>query len=137
MKIKPIPLAKRVEKWQKRLTELGLAHWRVEEVIITDHHGMPNGPDTDASVGVASHYDSYRIWFNSDFLEATDARRLDETIVHELLHVWMRDMDEALRSVEDHMSSATFDEWDERVGHAREGMVESMARLIVRLYHKD
>lgn len=137
MKITPINLAKRVEKWQRTLVELGIAHYRIEQVTITDI--MPNADhgDADASVMTSEKYDSYIIWFKDEFLERTTSRRLDETIVHELLHVWMRDLDESLSSVEDYMSSGAHAEWTERVDHAREGMIEGMARLIVRLHNGD
>lgn len=132
MRITPINLAKRVERWQKRLVELGLAHWRITRVTITDR--MPNGDHADASVQVSNDYDSYHIWFRDDFIVETDAKRLDETIVHELLHVSMRDLDESLENVEEWMPPAGYNDWSRVVNHAREGHVERLARLIVRLH---
>lgn len=137
MKVDPIKLAKRVERWQYRLTELGVGHWRIECVTITSPDGMPNGPDADASVQVSSQYDSYHVWFNEDFLARTNKRRLDETIVHELMHVVMRDLDFAMDQVEDWLPPASYNDWTNLVQHEREAMVEKLARLVVRLYKND
>lgn len=135
MKITPIQLAKRVERWSKDLVELGLAHWRIEYICITDE--MPTDADggarANASVNVSHLYDSYTLHFRDSFIEEADERELDEAIVHELLHVWMRDLDEAIDSASGFMTEQVRYENGERTTAARERMVENMARLIVRL----
>lgn len=136
MKITPIQLAKRCERWSKTLAELGLAHWRIETVTLTDD--MPTDGDgsgrANACVHVSELYDSYALHFRNEFLENADEREVDEAIVHELLHVCMRDLDEAASSAFDYMSAASRDEWGQRMHAARERMVENQARLIVRLH---
>jgi hypothetical protein len=135
VKITSVQLAKRVEKWQYALVELGVAHWRIIAVTLTDE--MPNEDDADASVRVSSNYDSYHIFFRNEFIETTDEDRLDETIIHELLHVSMRDLDEALETAEAWMTPAGYNDWAHTVNHAREGHVERLARLIKRLYYDE
>ena len=128
MKIEPVALAERVEWWQKYLVELGIAHWRIDCITITDELENAN-----ASVWVSSDYDTMAVRFDADFVEEASAQRLDEAIVHELLHVWMRDLDRAIDSAEDYLSAASRAEWSARIDHERENMVEQAARLIVRL----
>ena len=129
MNITPIQLAKRVEKWQRALAYLGVGHVRIDRVTITDD--MPQGSDANAAVWVANHYDRCTFFFRSEYLEEADARSLDETIVHEWVHVAMRDFDSALEVVEEWMPPGTFRDWSERVDHEREGFVERLAFLIV------
>lgn len=132
-------LARRVEKWAKIMVELGLAHWRIEQITLTDE--MPNDGDgkgsANASIYVASTYDSMHIYFRNSFLEEASDRKIDETIVHELVHAAMRDIDEAINAADDFFSAASLDIWHERVDDARERLVENLARLIVRLHHGD
>lgn len=134
-----IRLAKRVEKWAKIVVELGLAHWRIECITLTDQ--MPNDGDgkgsANASIFVASTYDSMHIYFRNSFLEEADDHKIDEVIVHELLHAAMRDLDEAINAAEDFLSSASQAIWSERVDDARERLIENLARLIVRLHRGD
>src|SRR3954451_17356626 len=96
MKITPVQLAERVEAWQKRLEPLGVGHFRIECVTLTDE--VP-GQSIDADAGVAANpdYDLARFYFNNDFLEQVDAQPLDETILHEWVHVAMRDHDNAIK----------------------------------------
>lgn len=131
-----IRLAKRVEKWTKVIVELGLAHWRIECITLTDE--MPNDGDgkgsANASIFVASTYDSMHIYFRNSFLEEATWRQIDEVIVHELLHAAMRDIDEAINAADDYLSAASLSIWSERVDDARERFIENLARLIVRLH---
>lgn len=134
-----IRLAKRVEKWTKTLVELGLAHWRIERICITDkmpHDGDGKGT-ANASILVASTYDSMHIYFRHSFLEEAAESRIDETIVHELLHAAMRDIDEAVNAADDYLSAASLSIWEKREDDARERFVENLARLIVRLHRGD
>lgn len=129
----PIQLAKRVEKWQHRLAHLGISHFRISAVhLVSD---TPGGPRAQASVCASEHYDSAEFWFRWEFIEECTERQLDETIVHEWVHVAWRDFDESVRGAESWMPSRTYDDFEERITHEREGLVERLTRTIIDLYY--
>ncbi len=126
MKRTPVWLGKRLDYWQDRMVPFGIAHFRVRELIICEE--TPGGPNSSASVQVSSDYDSCTFWFRADYLENATDRDLDETIIHEWLHVAWRDMDELIASLEVHFSDAQWTDLTSRIDHEREGIVERTAR---------
>lgn len=128
MRITPINLAKRVERWQKRLGPLGVAHWRIESVTITD--AVPGEPGALAAVQPSESYDSVRFYFDAEFIDNCNERDLDETILHEWIHVAMRDLDVVIHDVEETLPPAAADFWARSIHHAREGLVDRLARQI-------
>ena len=130
MRLTPTQLAKRVEKWRGRLQHLGVGHIRIECVTLCDE--TPGGPQAKATVQPSREYDSAHFWFTRDFIENCQEHELDETIIHEWVHVAMRDYDTAIESdvVEDHLAPAAHDAWVDRVDHEREGVVDRVARQI-------
>lgn len=131
-KAEAIRLAKRIEKWRDRLIPLGLGHWRIDEVSVVDE--TPGGPAAGATVTPSHSYDSARFWFTHSFLADADDRQLDETIIHEWLHVAMRDFDQAIESGEFDLASSARDRWSDWVGHEREGLIDKLARQIYALW---
>ena len=119
-------LQKRVEYWIKTLSPLGLGHFKVQGVHLVDE--TPGGPGAQASVCTSSHYDSFEMWFREEGLEDS----LDEVILHELLHVAMRDYDNTVDEALDRwMPPATLAAFEEDVIYrVREGFVERCARAI-------
>lgn len=132
MKITPTQLAKRVEKWQQILAPLGIGHFSINCISLVDE--VPGTPGSLAAVTTSQDYDYVRFYFNNEYLDEADAEDVDRTIVHEWLHVALRDLDHALRAVEKWMPEATYDDWDDRVTHEREGLIERLASLIVALH---
>ena len=55
---------------------------------------------------------------------------LDQIILHEWMHVAMRDLDQAIEAVEDHLSYPVREVWENRVQHEREGLVDRMATAL-------
>lgn len=121
-----VALAKRVEFWQKKLSFLGLAHWRIEAVHIVDE--TPGGVEARATVQTKARYDNCRFWFTHDFVDTATQKEIDETILHEWMHVFMRDLDRAIESVEDALSPGVSTQWEDWVDHEREGVVDRLAR---------
>lgn len=128
-----VRLAKRVERWQHILSPLGVAHFRIEQVSAVDE--TPAGPHSNVTVQIFTHYDSVKFWFTHEFLEGADEKGLDEAIIHEWVHVAMRDFDNALEAVEPWMPLHTYRDFEESVDHEREGLVDRVARCIWELYH--
>lgn len=135
MRITPVQLAKRIETWGKRLAPLGVAHFEIREIVLGDECPWGDSKrDANASVWTSAHYDVCRFFFSEDFVKGASAYELDQTICHEWIHVAMRDHDEAVASPEDYMSSASFGEWNDRVLHEREGLVDRLATTLVNLH---
>lgn len=94
----------------------------------------PNGKSANASVQPSASYDSVFFWFKEEFLEEASKREVDEVILHEWMHVLMRDLDQAIESVEDELSPASEAQWNDRLRHEREGLVDRLARTFYLLY---
>lgn len=123
-------LRKRVQFWQFTLHELGLTGWEIDRITLTD---APFGsPDANAAVMPHHTYDRVSFEFNHH-VEDFQPSELDRTIVHEWLHVAMRDFDQAVDEAEDSLAPAAAEMWEARVKHEREGVVDRMAWLLVQL----
>ena len=133
MRITPVQLAERIEKWQRRLAPLGVAHWTIDRVVLCDE--TPSGPSANATVRTSSTYDYCTFYFRNEFIAEAAADELDTTIIHEWLHVAMRDLDEAVLSANAQLSPGFCDAWEDRLTHEREGLVDRLA-LALMLAHK-
>lgn len=131
MKITPIQLAKRVERWGKRLAPLGVAHF---EFTVTTCDEVPPDGSGQAAAWVSSDYDAVKFYFQNDYVEESSEDQLDQTIVHEWLHIAMRDFDNVTELVETWMPEATYTQWEQMLKHEREGVVDRIATLIVQLH---
>ncbi len=128
-------LADRVEFWQSRLDDLGVMHWRVQNVLIKDT--TPGGDSAAASVWFSSTYDTCEFYFQRVYLEDVDQERLDETIIHEWLHVAWRDLDTAVESAEKWFTEAAWEDFQARFNHEREGAIERTARALYVSYRAE
>jgi hypothetical protein len=136
MKITPIQLAKRVEKWGQRLAPLGVSHWRIERVILTDDIDS-YGRNASAGVSTSDFYDDVTWHFQNEWLENCTEQELDETIIHEWLHVAWRDLAEVQKRVRTWMPYATFNDHTDAVRHETEGLVDRLSRAMYHLYAGD
>lgn len=97
-----------------------------------DMPGLHN--DAYACVQASPQYSNCRFFFNRTFLDAAGSDDLDETIIHEWLHVAMRDFDRALEVPERWMPDATYEQWTERVTEEREGFIDGLAKALLTLH---
>ena len=133
MTITPIQLAKRVEAWGKRLSALGVAHFEITHITVG--HESPSGSsDAKASVVVHDLYDSCSFFFDQYELDRMDENELDMTIIHEWLHVAFRDWEAAVSACEDWLPARTFEDFEGRLNHEREGLIDRLARAMFQLY---
>jgi hypothetical protein len=123
-----LTLAKRVKFWAKRLEPLGLRHWQIEVECLPE---VDEETNKGAEVRVSRHYDSATIIFAGNKLDAMTDHEVDEVIVHELLHIVFRDLEEAHDSVKGELHPWIRDSWSERIEHETEGIVEKLARALV------
>lgn len=130
MRINEQQLDRRVRKWQKRLMPLGVAHFEIVYVEISDE--IQGHANRQAEVSVERHYDNCGFEFKREFLDECSPSDLDQAIVHEWLHVAMRDHDNALEEVENWMPEKAYDAWHTHVLHEREGFVDRVATLIAK-----
>ncbi len=129
----PMALVRRIEAWQQRLAHLGIGHFRIVAVHLTDE--TPGGRYAKAAVQASTDYDTCEFWFALEHLEGCTERDLDETIIHEWLHVAWRDFDGVVDSVEPWMPKATYADFDDRIHHECEGLIERLARSIAAFYY--
>lgn len=125
-------LRKRIEAWQKRLAPLGVAHFRIDEVSITSD--VPGKLFSHAGCSVATDYDSCRFYFNRDYLDGASAAELDEVILHEWVHVAMRDLNNATDLAQEWFPSAAWRTHEEALEHAKESLVDRVARALYALH---
>lgn len=125
-------LRHRIEFWQKKLKPLGVDHWWIDRIsIVQDPGGNPN---SGAAVHTSNDYDRCSFEFAKETIETIDPRELDRTIIHEWLHVAMRDVDSAQRAAEAYLAPQTWEVLDDRFDHEKEGLVERLSFLIEQLH---
>ena len=132
MKLTTTELAERIEAWQQRLAPLGIAHFRIDAVVTTDD--VPGKPFSHAGVTVATDYDNCTFYFNCDYVDGASAKDLDETILHEWVHVAMRDLNNATNLAREWLPDATWTTFDENLDHHKETLTDRVARALYALY---
>lgn len=136
MNITPTQLAKRIEKWGNELSALGIAHWEITSVTV-DAESPVGNTDAKATVYVHGYYDSCSFFFQEDELARMDARELDITIIHEWVHVAMRDHDELVDDLESWLPANVWQDIQNRFRHEREGLVMRLATAMHDLYSEN
>lgn len=131
MKISDTELAERVEAWQQRLSLLGIAHFRIRAITMTDE--VPGWADSHAGVSVDTDYDTVQFYFDNSYVEGATDKQLDETILHEWVHVAMRDLNNATNLARDWFPQGTWRTYDENLDHHKESLVDRMARQLYAL----
>lgn len=131
MNISSIELAERCEEWQQRLSSLGIAHWRIACVTITDNVPSDTASGVSyAGVVIDENYDTLRLYFNADFVEGATAKELDEVILHEFVHVAFRDLNNAIDLAKPWFPEAAWDTYDDNLEHKKESITERFARQL-------
>lgn len=132
-------LSKRVVMWGQRLDQLGLAHYRVDSVKTTDEPG--DNPNSAACVTASKNYDSAHFEFRNQEVnwayENEDFEYLDQTIIHEWLHVSFQPYYNAIFLVGDGLSADANRLWEEAMEHANEQLIERLARQIYAAFQSD
>lgn len=130
MDISPVELAERVEEWGKMLAPLGVAHWHIGGVALLDD--MSDGAVARAKTSI--QYDRCWFEFKREFVENATEDDLDQIILHEWMHVAMRNMDARLEQVEEWMPAATYGLWKDSMTHDLEGVVDRIATVLLQFY---
>lgn len=112
-----------VRAWQRRL---GLEGWE----ITFDWSARQN--DADASVWRARDYDRATLWFSPEFL-SWDRRRGEIHVVHELLHLMLRDLELIVELAEAHVHPAALGVLRDAHMHHVEQAIERLAIRLVDL----
>ena len=134
-----IQLAKRVETWQKRLGPLGLLQYTIDSVSCSD---SPGGNEWSAAcVTPSANYDRARFEFRNDVVDFAydndDFEYLDQTILHEWLHVSFQAFENTIELVDDKLSSAQSEIWQEALTHTREQLIDRLARQLYAAFKSD
>lgn len=112
-----------LSEWQRRLN---LSHWRIK--IEWDKELE----DAVAEFAANDHYDSADIRIAKGF-EQWDRREANVTVVHELVHLVMRDIFVAVGAAESKLPKGAWEILDGWVTAGQEKAVEHLAQVIVDL----
>lgn len=131
-------LQERVEFWQQQLSALGIAHWRVS-VEVVDEPDNRELMGAKAAVTNSTYYDSFWMEFAEAWLNDEDLtdEELDLTIIHEFVHVAMRDLDGSIHEVNTYLGEPALSIWQSFVKHEREGFVDRIARALYESYMSE
>ncbi len=111
-----------VTVWQGRLK---LSQWSVKVDF-----DKPANASNDAQVSIDNHYDNATVLLSSAWADWT-REYTNLTLVHELLHLHERDVEEAIRSVEGLVGRPAYTLYWDRYKHEREGLVDRLAAVLV------
>ena len=124
----PGKLRSRVAYWQKALAPLGVGHWKITVDIVDEPEGRRG---SDAGVFIPSHYDHADMQVRRAHVEDCTQEELDCTIVHELVHLAMRDLRSVVDSASCRLSPSAEAMFDENFDHEMEGITDRVARALV------
>lgn len=125
-RITRLELERILRVWQERLR---LTHWAIEI-----DWGMPLDDDeANAEILIEDFYDAAKVRIANGF-PAWSADWANKVIVHELLHVVCRDMDELVKAVKVIVpDERAHDLFADRYNHEAEGVVDRLAITVVLL----
>lgn len=107
-----------LETWRQRLAP--------EWTVTIDWDKQPESENAHASVYRPDDYHRSHIRVAKDFLTESDEVQ-EQTLIHELLHLAVRDMDQAFRSTEGPLRGETYSVLEAQWEHAEEGFVDRLA----------
>lgn len=107
-----------IRGWQKRL---GLEGWRVE--IRWDE---PADEDDNAKIWRSCFYDDARLYLSKEW-PTWPRERFEKTVIHELLHLCHRDIDEAWNDLDGQLHRDAYTVASARWKQEIEGMVDRLA----------
>ncbi len=108
---------------------LNLDHWRIDVEVVDEL----DNPDALASCAPDDSYDSAKIRVRADLDDHRgDDQTLDYIIVHELLHVYLRNLDETFQAAVGSLGMMG-DGHRSRWRHEEENMIDRLAHCIVNL----
>lgn len=119
-------LVKRVTFWQKKL---GLDHWDIEVEVVESPHASGNSNLATAACWSSDTYDNAKIEIREDYAE-WELEDLDQTIIHELMHIVTRDIDRTARLLREEIGASAWNlysaVWDREI----EGLVDRLAKIV-------
>lgn len=123
---------------QQWIYRLGLQNWKIEFPFGNElrEYWKDQGDMRDSHAGCwrAKHYNEAKVYVNADEYEGWSAEEAVGHIVHELVHVLMRDVEYVLDMIEDSMPKDTMSIVDQVYIHHVEGAVDNIARLFIKAW---
>lgn len=113
-----------VRDWQQRL---GLERWE-----ITIEWDKPTDDNVMAEIAPYQTYDTATLKFSADHVKWSAAIG-EQTVVHELLHVCLRDVSTSWRAASDELHPAAKQHADGRYTDATEGFVDRLAYRLMEI----
>lgn len=122
-------LEQRIDLWRARL----VPEWRL---TIVDKPISDEMPECRAEVQADEDYHHATLYIAQSVL-ADELGEVDVTIVHELLHLLVRECRRTFNLVEGQVHRDVFDLLRQHFETAEEQLVERVARVVARLEHPD
>lgn len=120
-----------VKVWQQRL---GLDGWDVGVSWVKDPvTGIGCSDDADMTTWRASTYDRAVIYPSVEKFGSWPDDMTNRLVVHELLHLSTRDVDQVVASIEGQVHPDVYRMIDKRYDHEIEGLVDRLAYRLVEL----
>lgn len=116
-----------VRHWQG---VLNLNHWKITPQILDVT--ITGDPETAACVVRADDYDVAFIQFTQNTVDTYDEEELNAAIVHELLHIHMREVDAIHGQIQEYAPTDVGEALGEVLLHATEGVVDRIARILIK-----
>ena len=116
-KLKP-----RAKFWIKRL---GLEHWDIDFYVVDE---IEDNPDAAAQCSPEDSYDKATILIKRDADE-----ELDYLLVHELLHIHFRDLDQTAQGMMGVLGFLLAEGYRKRWTHEEEGLIHRLTLLLMHL----
>lgn len=107
-------------------TAMKLDHWHI--TLEDDWPGHLD--DSDAAAWRSESYNRAKLYFDGP---DDDMEHLRQNVVHELVHLILRDLDRVIESLKDHINPAAWHLIDDRFDHEREQAVEALAFAVAPL----
>lgn len=121
-------LKARVMFWREILR---LENWDMMIEVVTE---FEEEPAARAKCLNEDDYDDTTLTFHQDWLNSATPEERDTVIVHELLHVMMRDFDDSIERIDNQLAKPVADLWHDSVRHERENLVDRLSKVIVHLH---
>lgn len=115
-------IAARLTYWQKHMR---LTHWKINLIFDEDLHDS-----AVASVSLADDYDRCHMQIDMEKIKDDPNINLDHIIVHELLHLQFRDLDQSYGLMREYVSPGVWNMYQEQMEHEIEGIVDRLAAII-------
>jgi hypothetical protein len=116
-----------LDRWVRRM---GLERWKIELELVEPSRETSPDEWADASIWRSNAYETAKIQLHPTW-RSWSAEEAETHLVHELVHLWTRDMEEMLSIAEDQVTSAVFEVIRAAAMQRTEATVDLISRRLI------